>query len=302
MRASVVTAAAICGSIATLLLTSTRDARSREDAEVHRAEATRLRAHFDSVLAELNARDVADLLPRQRLARAELLQALARYRDGGVFPHNHDFAGTAVPYFRDEHGTLCAMAYLVATTGRHDIVDAVAAHRNNAYIPELATDMQLGAWLDSVGLTVAEAARIQPTYGGPPPPVIADRESARRYVLPSVAVGATAAVSAAVNWSARPEQKGDRALLIGALSGLASTFLGAAVLGTDDADLQAMGVFDVTVGVAAVTAAVQRGFRRARPTESRPPIATSESRLSLQVVPALHGGRIAPASVVRLRF
>lgn len=300
MRASVVTTSAVCGSIAILLLASTREARSREDFAVHRAEAARLRAHFDSVLAELNARDVADLLPGQRMARAELVRALARYRDDGVFPHNHDFAGAAVPYFRDEHGTLCAMAYLVATTGRHDIVDAVAAKRNNGYIPELATDVRLGAWLDSVGLTVAEAARIQPAYGGPPLGV--ERESARRYVLPSVAIGATAAVSAVVNWSARPEQKGDRALVIGALSGLASTFLGAAILGTDDDDRRALGVFDVAVGVAAVGAVVQRASRRARPTESRPPIATSDSRLSLQVVPALYRGRIGPASVVRLRF
>jgi hypothetical protein len=300
MRVSFVTAAVVCGSITTLLLTSTRDARSREDSAVHRAEATRLRAHFDSVLAELRARDVIGLLPRQRRARAELLRALARYRDAGVFPHNHDFASAAVPYFRDEHGTLCAMAYLVAMTGRHDIVDAVATHRNNAYIPELATDMRLGVWLDSVGLTVAEAARIQPVYGGPP--LIAERESARRYVLPSVAVGAAAAVSAAVNWSARPEQKGDRALVVGALSGLVSTFLGAAVLGTDDDDMRALGAFDIAVGVAAVGSALQRGFRRARPTESRPPVATSESRFSLEVIPALHRGRIAPASVVRLQF
>jgi hypothetical protein len=301
MKPSVVTAAAVCGTIATVFFAWAADARSREDAVLHRAEATTLRAHFDSVLAELRARDIADLRPRQRLARAELLRALARYRDGGVFPHNHDFAGVAVPYFRDEHGTLCAMAYLVATTGRHDIVDAVAAHRNNEYIPELATDMRLGAWLDSVGLTVAEAARIQPTYGGPPPPIV-ERESGRRYVVPSVVVGATAVVSAAINWSARPEQKGKRALLIGALSGAVSTFLGAAILGKDDDDTRALGAFDITVGVAALGAAVQRGVRRARPVGSPPPVVTSESRVSFQVIPALHSGRVAPASVVRLRF
>jgi hypothetical protein len=288
----------------TVLLTWTADARSREDTALHRAEATTLRAHFDSVLAELRARNVADLPPRQQLARSELLQALARYRDGGVFPHNHDFAGVAVPYFRDEHGTLCAMAYLVATTGRHDIVDAVAAHRNNAYIPELATDIRLGVWLDSVGLTVAEAARIQPEYGGPPivERPIAARESGRRYVVPSVVVGATAAVSAAINWSARPEQKGDRALLIGALSGAVSTFLGAAILSREDDDTRALGVFDISIGVAALGAAVQRGFRRARPIESPPPVVTSESRVSFQVIPAVHSGRLAPASVVGLRF
>lgn len=38
--------------------------------------------------------------------------------------------------------------------------------RNNAFIPELADDPALVAWLDSVGLEVTEAARIQPSYDG----------------------------------------------------------------------------------------------------------------------------------------
>ena len=60
------------------------------------------------------------------------------------------------------------MAFLVAASGRHDIVERIRATRNNARIRELTDDTALVAWLAEAGLTVAEAARIQPAYGGPP--------------------------------------------------------------------------------------------------------------------------------------
>ena len=69
-----------------------------------------------------------------------------------------------MPFFRDGQGALCAMAYLIERSGRRDLVDRVALTRNNAFIAELANDPELRVWLDSVGLTVTEAARIQPTY------------------------------------------------------------------------------------------------------------------------------------------
>ena len=69
-----------------------------------------------------------------------------------------------MPFFRDRYGALCAMAYLIERSGRGDLVDRIAISRNNAFIAELATDPALRAWLDSVGLSVSEAARIQPTY------------------------------------------------------------------------------------------------------------------------------------------
>jgi hypothetical protein len=58
------------------------------------------------------------------------------------------------------------MAYLIDRSGRKDIVDKVAKSRNNAYIRELVDDPALVAWLDSSGLSAAEAGRIQPSYNG----------------------------------------------------------------------------------------------------------------------------------------
>lgn len=128
------------------------------------SERVRLRAHFDSVLVELAARDVSRLTSQQRAGRAQLSEWLAEYRDAGKFPLNDLGTANPVPIFRDSRGVLCAMAYLIDRSGRGDLVDAVALSRNTAYIAQLVDDPRLVAWLDSAGLSPREAARIQPTY------------------------------------------------------------------------------------------------------------------------------------------
>ena len=135
-------------------------------AEFTAREVRRLRAHFDSVDVELRANTPTTLRESQRAARAMLIGWLRDYRNAGVFPENDRFAGRKVPFFVDHRGVRCAMGELIHRSGRSDIVQAVATTRNNAYIHELADDPRLVAWLDSVGLTVAEAARVQPAYDG----------------------------------------------------------------------------------------------------------------------------------------
>lgn len=305
MRLRVVTAAAVCGIAAIALVAASATPRRYEDAALRRHEVARLRAHFDSVLTELNVRDVSSLAPARKGARAELVRALAAYRDAGVFPHNHDFPGEHVPYFRDEHGTLCAMAYLVAVTGRGDIVDAIAEGRNNAYIPELAADARLGSWLDSVGLTVAEAARIQPAYGGSPPVRVgvAGDPSPVRYVVPSVALGVPALFTAVLNWRSPREKRSDATLFLGALTGAATAILGVAILTEErDGTVRTLGIADVTVGSAALIAALRRAFRLARPGAPQPPVAATESRFMIDVAPSHRVGAISPTARVQIRF
>ena len=118
-------------------------------------EQVRLRAHFDSVLVELRARDVAALTPPQKASRERLIGWLAEYRDAGRFPLNDRYADSPTPIFRDASGATCAMAYLIERSGRREIVDRISATRNLAYIVELADDAELVAWLDGSGLTAA---------------------------------------------------------------------------------------------------------------------------------------------------
>ena len=134
------------------------------EALARRGEVARLRAHFDSVDAELRHANALQLTASQRTARATLIGWLREYRDAGRFPRNDRFPEFAMPFFRDGHGALCAMAYLIERSGRRDLVDRIAMTRNNAFIAELANDPALRVWLDSVGVSLTEAARIQPTY------------------------------------------------------------------------------------------------------------------------------------------
>jgi hypothetical protein len=60
------------------------------------------------------------------------------------------------------------MAHLVELGGGRDLVQRIASERNTARIGELVDMPELVAWLEASGLTAGEAARIQPSYCGPP--------------------------------------------------------------------------------------------------------------------------------------
>jgi len=135
--------------------------------DVTALETARVRTHLATVEAELRTKDVSALTPAQRQARVRNLDVLHEYWVHAVFPVNTDFPGRRVPYFVDRYGTRCAMAYLIEQAGRGDLVARIAATHNNAYVHDLQDDPELSAWLRTNGLTAAEAARIQPSYGSP---------------------------------------------------------------------------------------------------------------------------------------
>jgi hypothetical protein len=203
------------------------------DSRHRRLEVARLRAHFDSVDAELRLPTALPLTPAQRTVRATLIGWLREYREAGSFPLNDRFPERAMPFFRDSRGVLCAMAYLIDRSGRRDLVDRVASTRNNASIPELAGDPDLRTWLDSVGLSVAEAARIQPFYGLPPEEP-AERGVRAGYALTSILVSGAALTTVGLNAIAPSQATG----WAGVIAGTAGLIAGAAKLdeagATDD--------------------------------------------------------------------
>lgn len=129
-----------------------------------RREQGRVRRHFRDVLAELEAKPTIALTDAQRARRHALLADLATYRRASRFPRNADFHGRRAPYFIDAQGTRCAVAHLMEQSGAVSLMERIARDQNNAYVRELARDREIGAWLASVGLTLEEAARIQPDY------------------------------------------------------------------------------------------------------------------------------------------
>jgi hypothetical protein len=238
-------------------------------------ESARLRRHFAAVERELLARDASALSPAQRAARREQVRLLRRYAAEGNFPRN-EFLPGQVPFFRDSRGNLCAMAFLVAASGRGDIVDHVVRTRNNAYLPELADEPGLAEWLDQHGLTLAEAARIQPTYGG----IDHNRHNdpTAGYVAATLAAGTLSTIS--IIWNARSMDRlaGHRDRGLGGVAfGAVSLGLGLAYAGDGDRR-GAFGVVNLALGSTAMILGV-------RALMARPTHATSKSsRLTLAPV------------------
>lgn len=265
-------------------------------------EADRIRDHLATVERELLARDVSALTSEQRLARATHIRSLREYRNAGVFPHNHDFPGERVPYFVDEHGTLCAMAYLIARSGRGDMVERVRASLNNARIHELAGDAELLAWLDSAGLTIDEAARIQPAYGGccwvtPEEPSGVEAG----YALGSLLAGGVGGMSIGVNLLPTAGAERPRwPSVLGIAAGAVSVGLGVERLG-DGGTSGYLGAANVGIGTASMAMGVWRLLQPhpdVRRAEAR--VAGAESR-TLTASP-LVGGRDGSGLGVLLRL
>jgi uncharacterized protein (TIGR03382 family) len=127
-------------------------------------ERFRIQRHLALVEATLREETPTDLAPVQAQARAALLDELHAYAQRGIFPLNPDFRDRRMPYFIDEVGTACAVGHLMIESGAADLAYAIARDENNDYLADI-DHPGVGAWLDGQGLTAAEAAWIQPSYG-----------------------------------------------------------------------------------------------------------------------------------------
>jgi hypothetical protein len=264
MRPSLVLSVAAVSLTALLGVAATAHvAAGARAADARTAEVRRIRAHFDSVLAELPTRDLTGLTAAQRARRSALVATLRAYRDRGEFPHNYDFPGRAVPYFVDrETGTLCAVAHLLAASGRRDIVDRVARADNNVWVPALGGDTAFAAWLDTSGLTLAEAARIQVPYMNPDasPTSLTGLTRNPAYAAGSILTIGSAVTATLVNGLSNGSGAGRSRSVLGVTAGAAALGWGAASLTVRDAS-PVLGATNVAVGAASAWIAA-RGMRR----------------------------------------
>ncbi len=247
-------------------------------------EVARLRAHFDSVDVELRRNPGTS---HHASPRATLIGWLREYRDAGRFPHNDRFPGQSVPFFRDSRGVLCAMAYLIDRSGRPDLVDRVASTRNNALIAELADDPDLRIWLDSVDLTVAEAARIQPTYGE-----VEDDEVSSGYAITSILVSGASLTTVGLNLWHPSVSSGWAGVFAGGLGLLAG-----AVKLDENGGEQKVATANLLIGGAAVAAGLYRLISLGGTPSTNTPApesASSSARLAISplVIPTSEGTRV----------
>ena len=126
-------------------------------------EVARIRAHLERVEGELRASTPATLTPAQAEQRAFAIEHLRQYIVAERYPIN-DLSEETTPIFVDSHGARCAVAALLEASGHRALVEQIAHTHNLAYVRDLAYDPDLQAWLTANGVTLAEAARIQPSY------------------------------------------------------------------------------------------------------------------------------------------
>lgn len=134
----------------------------RLDALRRRVDDVRIREHLRRTELDLRRSSPADLTAAQRRRRADALDRLRAYRQAGEFPVNRR-EPTRVPCFVGADGTPCAVAHLVRADGREDLVAEVMADDPTVRLEDVE-DGPLVEWIESSGLTMEEAARIQPSY------------------------------------------------------------------------------------------------------------------------------------------
>lgn len=269
-------------AVAVIVAAVSGQSQARVDREV-----VRLRAHFTQVDHELTSRDVSHLTATQRRARATHIARLRDYAAAGRFPTNTQHPGRYVPYFVDDFGTRCAMAFLIEQSGGGDFVARVQRRSNFAYIDDIARDPELGAelhaWLEANGLSLDEAARIQPSYEGGP--CFCGTDEPEQEVVPtSYKVGSAVAIvssltsvafnSGLVNLGLSRTASG----WIGVAAGGAAMALGATALDEPD-EYNTLRTLNAGVGLVAAGLGVYALLRPAAPAT---PAATArnESRLT----------------------
>ena len=193
----------------------------------------RVRAHLAFAERRLRQKSAGGLSPALAARRAHLLDLLHRYWVAGVFPRNYDFPGERRPCFIDRNGRLCAVGYLVAETGGRAAAERINAVHQYDLIADMHTPV-LDQWVQHSGLTEAEYALIQPTYGFAAPTLTPVPVPAS-YAVGSAVWGGVNVMLAAANASQFNQVGAGRGVAYaGMFSGAGQVLLGALRLRTDE--------------------------------------------------------------------
>jgi len=230
------------------------------------AEVARIQAHLARAEAFAARRDLSRLTPAQRAARAREFVRLEQYRRRGEFPENR-VRRARTPVFVDARGVHCAVGHLLALDGETALVARIAATRNLARVRELADESELVAWLDRNGLTLEEAARIQPTYDGsghPAPGPAASSHAAYEATAAASGLLSLTGILANLDRGGSPASRSSR-VLYGSVVGLAGIGVGIAGFTQDEAGF---GTVSAVAGALAVVSTLHN--RAPRPADGRP--------------------------------
>jgi hypothetical protein len=97
------------------------------------------------------------------VARFLQLHRLADYCERGRFPINDGLACNPLPIFVDGRDTACAVGHLMRLSSYREAVACIVASDNYVYVPDVEGG-PIADWILTSGLTLEEAALIQPAY------------------------------------------------------------------------------------------------------------------------------------------
>jgi MORN repeat variant len=125
-------------------------------------EQLRMHAHFTHVRGWLASRPATK--PELEGRRAEILGYFDEYIAKGTTPQNAHLPWRT-PVFIDDHGTICAVGYLIERSAGRPLAEKIARdHRYNVLEDIAAAMPAVRAWVESSGLTLDELASVQPGY------------------------------------------------------------------------------------------------------------------------------------------
>lgn len=309
LRQSAMLMSAVSLIAITILVDRSHDRDLSQNRSQKLAKSAPVHAHFDSVLIELQSADAAGVPGDRRARRTALIGALRGYNARGDFPNNYDFPDAPTPYFVDRvTGVRCAVAHLLESTGRHDIVQRVVATNNNVRVADLAGDAAFVAWVEEQGITLAEASRIQPSYEG------SRNSDGVSPVLIGAVIGGSALVigtsigTSVWNTSGNADGHSRAGNVFGVVSGALTTLVGASIAGSrEDNGSRNAGIVTAAVGGVGMALGVRGISRRSRTMTARRDAERSggvnREQVQASLIPLIGVGRNATTGVsMQIRF
>ncbi|MCA9344492.1 hypothetical protein KC946_01525 [Candidatus Saccharibacteria bacterium] len=122
----------------------------------------RIKKHLMRVETSLNKYSPDSMSIFLLAKRKVTLAYLREYWEMGEYPIN-TLLNTRTPVFKDEFGNYCAVGYLLSKAGYDELVTEIQ-HTNNLVKVKDISDTKYVTAIESLGITLEEAAKIQPSY------------------------------------------------------------------------------------------------------------------------------------------
>jgi hypothetical protein len=201
-------------------------ARFGHQPRANTSDFERIQTHLAYAEQQLRQHTPAGLPTTQRQRRAHLLDLLHAYWQAGVFPSNEAPDGQRHPCFIDRAGRICAVGYLVEQTAGRAAAERINTRFQYSELLNMH-DPALSSWVGGSGLSLAECALIQPTYGPVYVPVVSGNSIPTGYGTASAVLGGLNLSAIVFNNSTAGQQAGRWLPLLTMASGTTQLIVGA---------------------------------------------------------------------------